>query len=102
MIGTTGAAVIVIVNIFLAGVLGIGTGGVTCAVLRRPWSLKVAGIDAVLAMVVAVIAAYVLSVIEIRGGAWQSVVEPVFAVAAVSVVARHLARIGLHSGIKLP
>ncbi len=91
MIGTTGAAILVIANIILARVLGICAGGVTCAVLRRLWSFKAVGIDAVFAMVVAVTAAYVLTTINVsRGDVLHSVVAEVWVIAALSVVARHL------------
>jgi hypothetical protein len=93
MIGTTGATVLFvlfIVNIFFASVLGVGAGGLTCFVLRRPWGLKAAVIDAVLAAVVAVVAAYVVSAIEIRRGVWESRVTLVLVIAPASVVLRHV------------
>jgi hypothetical protein len=97
MIGTNGAAVLLLVNIIFASVLGIGAGGLTCLVLRRPWSLKAALIDAVLAAVVAVIAAYVVSAIDNARGVLDSRVGPVLAIAAASVVVRHLIRLGVRS-----
>jgi hypothetical protein len=90
MIGTVNAEVIALVNLVLAGVLGIGAGGLTSLVLRRRWSLKTAFVDGVFAFVVAFILAYVLSEILARLGIWTSLVEPVLAIAAASVVARHL------------
>jgi hypothetical protein len=96
MIGTVTAAVIVLVNLVLAGVLGIGAGGLTCFVLRRRWSVKTAFVDGGFAFVVAFISAHVLSTILARLGIWwTSVVRPVLAIAAASVVARHLVLLAL-------
>ena len=90
MIGTTGATVLFIVNFVLAGILGIAAGGLTGLIQRRPWGLKAVGIDAVLAIVVAIIAVYVLTAIEVSRGIWGSIVAPVWAIAVLSVVGRHL------------
>ena len=95
MIGTSGAAVLLLVNVIFAGVLGIVTGGLASLVLRRPWGLKAAIIDAVLAVVVAVIAAYVVSAIDDARGVLESRVGLVLAIAAGSVVLRHLFRLAL-------
>ena len=97
MIGTSGATVLFVVNVLFASVLGVGAGGVTCFVLRRPWGLKAVVIDAVLAAVVAVVAAYVVSAIEISRGVWGSRVTLVLAIAAGSVVVRHVVRLLLRS-----
>lgn len=97
MIGTTGGAVLFVVNIILAGVLGIGAGGLTCFVLHRSWTLRAAAVDVLLAMVVAVIATYVLAAIGTARGVWASVVGPVLAIAAASVVLRHVVRLLLRS-----
>jgi hypothetical protein len=92
MIGTSGAAVLLLVNIIFASVLGIGAGCLTCLALRRPWGLKAALIDAGLAAVVAIIAAYVVSAIDNSRGVLASRVELVLVIAAGSVVLRHLIR----------
>jgi hypothetical protein len=92
MIGTTGAAVLAIVNIFLAGILGIVTGGVACAMLRRRWSLKAAGIDVALAMVVFLVTVMVISEVQLRLTHWASALAPGFIAAAVAVIARHMWR----------
>jgi hypothetical protein len=97
MIGTNGAAVLLLVDIIFASVLGIGAGGLTCLALRRPWSLKAALIDAVLAAVVAVIAAYVVSAIDNARGVLESRVTLVLAIATASVVVRHLMRLAVRS-----
>lgn len=95
MVGTTGGAVLLIVNIIFAGVLGIGVGGITCLVLRRPWGFKTSLIDAVLAVAVAVIAANVVSAIDNARGVFESRVGLVLAIAAISVVVEHLLRLVL-------
>jgi hypothetical protein len=97
MIGTTGAAVLVIVNLIFASALGTGAGGLTCLALRRHWTLKTALIDAGFAAVVAFIAAYGISAIEAARGVWGSGVTLILAIACGSVVLRHLARLALHS-----
>ncbi|MGA6984446.1 MAG: hypothetical protein WBZ01_00205 [Terriglobales bacterium] len=97
MIGTSGAAVLFVVNLLFASVLGVGAGGLTCFMLRRPWGLKAAVIDAVFAAIVGVIAAYVVSAIEIARGVWESRVALILAIAVASVVIRHLVRLALRS-----
>jgi hypothetical protein len=95
MIGTTGATMLFIINIVFAGVLGIGAGGLACLVLRQPWGVREALLDAILAAGVALIAAYVLAAMEASRGVWGSLVGLVLAIAAASVVARHLIRLAL-------
>jgi hypothetical protein len=97
MIGTSGATVLLLVNVVFAGVLGIGAGGLTCFALHRPWSLKAALLEAVLAVVVAVIAAYAVSAIDNARGVLESRVGLVLAIAAASVVVRHLMRLAVRS-----
>lgn len=97
MIGTTSATVLFLVNVILAGVLGICAGGLICLVLRRPWSLKAALVDAVLAAVVAVISAYVVSAIDNTRGVLGSRVGLILAIAAASVVMKHLMRLAVRS-----
>jgi hypothetical protein len=97
MIGTSGAAVLLLVNIIFASVLGMGAGGLTGLVLRRPWSLKTALIDGALAAVVAVITAYVVAAIDNARGVLESRVALVLAIATASVVARHLMRLAVRS-----
>ena len=97
MIGTSGAAVSFFVNVICASALGIGAGCVTCYAMRVPWGLKTALIDAVLAAVVAVFAAYVVSAIEVARGVWESRVTLVVAIAMGSVALRHLIPLALRS-----
>ena len=58
---------------------------------------KDALVDAVLAAVVAVVAAYLVSAIENARGVWESRVALILAIAAASVVIRHLMRLALRS-----
>jgi hypothetical protein len=97
MIGTAGATILFSINVLFASLLGIGAGGLICLMLRRPWGLKEALIDAALASVVAVAAAYVVSAIESARGVWESRVALILAIAVTSVVVRHLIRLALRS-----
>lgn len=97
MIGTVGATVLFSINVIFASVLGIGAGGLTCLAMRRSWGLKDALIDAVLAAVVAVAAAYLISAVESARGIWESRVTLVLAIAVGSVVLRHVIRLVLRS-----
>ena len=97
MIGVTGYKILFYVNVLFASILGIAVGGLTCFVLRRPWGLKVAVIDGLLASVVAVTSAYVLSAIDAAHGALQSRVTLILTLAVVSVVLWHLLRLALRA-----
>ena len=97
MIGTSGATVLFVVNVLFASVLGVGAGGLTCFLVRRPWGFKDALMDTVLAAVVAVVAAYLVSAIENARGVWESRVALILAIAAASVVIRNLMRLALRS-----
>lgn len=97
MIGTTGATVLFLINVLFASVLGIGAGGLTCLALRRSWGVKDALIDAVLAAIVGVVAAYLVSTVDIGRGVWESRVALILAIAVGSVVVRHLIRLALRS-----
>lgn len=97
MIGTTGATVLFLINVFFASVLGIGAGGLTCLVLRRPLEIKVALIDATLAASVAVVAAYLVAVMETARGVWESRVTLILIIAVATVVVMHLIRLALRS-----
>jgi hypothetical protein len=97
VIGTSGATVLFVVNLLFAGVLGVGAGRLTCSVLRRTWDLKMIVMDAVLAVVIAVIATYLVSTLDTARGIWESRVTLVLAIAAASVVLRHTARLLVRS-----
>lgn len=97
VIGTNGAAVLLLVNVIFASVLGVGAGALTCLILRQPWGLKAALTDAILAIVVAVIAAYAVSAIDNARGVMESRVGVVLGIAAASVVVEHLLRRAVRS-----
>lgn len=92
MIGTTGATILFLINLCFASALGVAAGGLTCLLLHRPWGLKTAAIDAVIAAGVAVIAAYVVSAIEVARGVLESRVTLILAIAVGTVVLRHVIR----------
>lgn len=91
MIGTSGATVLVIINVVFASLLGMGAGALTRLVLRRSSRVKGVVLDAAIAAITALVAAYVLATMEAARGTWGSVVGPVSAIAAASAVLRNLA-----------
>jgi len=97
MMGARGADVLMVVYFVAASVLGIGAGGLACLVLRRPWGLKVALIDAVFAAVAGIIAAYVMFVIAEARGVWEFPLGLVFLIAAGVAVLRHVVPQALRS-----
>lgn len=99
MIGTKGAAVLFVVNVLFASVLGVGAGGLACLILRRDWRLKTVLIDGGLAAAIAVLTAYIVATAEASRGVWESRVTLVFAVSIVSVLGRHILRSLLHSSL---
>lgn len=90
MIGTTGATVLLVINIVLASLVGVAAGGLACLALRRAWGPKTAVIDGVLAAAVAIVSAYVVASIDDARGVWDSRVGLVLAIAAASAAVRHL------------
>ena len=100
MIGTKGATVLFVVNVLFASILGIGAGGFTCLILRRNWGAKTALKDGVLAAVIAILAAYVVTVVESSRGVWDSRVTLILALAVLSVIGRHLLRPLLYSSLR--
>jgi hypothetical protein len=92
MIGTTGAAVLVLINLLLAGALGMVAGGLTSLALRRPWGIKAALMDAVLAAFVAIVALFIFASVDAARHAWTSRVTVILAIATASVVIEHLLR----------
>ena len=90
MIGTTGGAALFMVNILLSGALGIGAGGLMCLLLRGPWRLRTAAIDAILAAVAAVVGAFVISAMDNTKGVWESRVSWILAAAVTTVIVRHI------------
>jgi hypothetical protein len=92
VLGTIGGAVLVIVNLCFAIVLGTAAGGLTCLVIRQRWSLKVCLVDSVVALCAALIAACIATVFLTYEGVWGSAVGVSLGVAPISVVAWHLLR----------
>lgn len=97
MIGTTIAAVLFSINVLFAALLGIAAGGLTSLALRRSWGLKEVLIDALLAAVVSVAAAYLVAAIESARGVWESHVALILTIAVASVIVRQFIRSGLRS-----
>jgi hypothetical protein len=93
MLPTRIATVLFLVNIIVVSMLGIGVGYFTCLGLRQGWSRMAAIIDAALALVVAIISAYVISAIDAAHGVLQSRVTLILTIAAGSVFLRHLLRL---------
>jgi peptidoglycan/LPS O-acetylase OafA/YrhL len=89
MLGVEGAAIIAVFNLLLAGLLGIGVGYLICKIRRQHWGIKVAAIDGLLAIVIAVIVAYVAAAIETALGIWASNVTLAIGIALAVVVVRH-------------
>jgi hypothetical protein len=77
----------------LVSLLGAGAGALTSFVLRRPWGVKVALLDAVVAAVVFVSAAWVISEIAASRGIYGNYLVPFLAIAVAGVVLRHLLRL---------
>ncbi len=92
MVGTKSAAVLVVINVLFASILGIGAGGLTCLMLRRHWALRTALTDAGVAGLVSIVAAYAVSVVDTYRGVWQSRVKLMLLIAALSVIGRHVLR----------
>ena len=96
MIGTSGATVLFVVNVLFASVLGseLALLHASCCgglgVQRCSHRCRACG-------GVAVVAAYLVSAIENTRGVWESRVALILAIAAASVVIRHLMRLALRS-----
>jgi hypothetical protein len=98
MIGGQSAAVLVIANLALTALLGIGAGGLSCLRLRRPWGLKKGFFDGSLAVVAAVIASFILSAMDSARGVWVSRAGVVLTIGATSVIAKDLVQALSRSG----
>lgn len=90
MLGTAGASIILIVNLAIAGMLGVAAGSLLSGILGQHWTLRAVGIDAVLAIVTAIAAAFILTYLVLPRDVWVSIVMPVWSIAVLSVVFRHL------------
>ena len=93
MIGTTGGAVLVVVSILFAGLLGLAAGWLTCLVLRRPWCLRDGAIDSGVAVAVLIIATFVEMKVETARGIWESHEVLILFIAGGSAAARELLRL---------
>ncbi len=83
--------------VLFASALGIGVGGFASLLLRQPWGFKVILMDAALAGIVVIIAAYMVSLIDSARGVLESRVGLVLGIAAASVVVMHLIRLAVRS-----
>lgn len=90
MIGTKSATVLFVVYLILATTLGVVAGRLTCLTLRHPWRTRVAFGDAVVAVVIAFVTAYVAASVEAAQGIWASNVTLVSCAAVVGVIVKHL------------
>jgi hypothetical protein len=97
MIGTTIAAVLFSINVLFAALLGIAAGGLASFALRRSWGIKEVLIDALLAAVVSVLAAYLVAAVESARGVWESHVALILIIAVAGVIVRQFIRPGLRS-----
>ncbi|HEY8670318.1 MAG TPA: hypothetical protein VIL63_05740 [Terriglobales bacterium] len=95
MIGTTGASALFLVNLLLAGALGIAAARLASLVLRLPWRGKTALSDAALSAAVALAAAYVVGVIAASHHVWQSRVTLILVIAAASVILKYIFRMAV-------
>lgn len=98
MIPASIAAAIVIINLVITVVIGVGVGFALSRVLRRPWGASDAGIDGVLAAVVAICGALIVNAIDAAQGNTQSRVMLVAVIAVGSVALRHVLRHLLSNG----
>jgi hypothetical protein len=98
MIGTVGGAVLLVIDLLLLAVLGIGAGGLASLGFRQSWGLKIALQDGLLAGLVAIAATYLIGSFEFAHGAsGDRLVVWVFVITLSSVVLTHLLRFVLHS-----
>lgn len=89
MIGTKVATVLGAVNVLLAGLLGLLMGACICAILRRRWNLRVAGIDLALGMIVFFVTAIVSGSIQLYFTHWYPSLAPAWIATVLTIIARH-------------
>ena len=85
-----GAEIIALVNLLLAGFFGIIVGGFCSAFFGQRWTLKVLLLDFLGALMIAVVAGFILAYALAFIGIYSSLVMPVWAIASLGVVCRHL------------
>ncbi len=86
MIGTQGAAFLVLLTVIAIGFWGAVAGVLTRLLRRRPWDPKAALFDAALATDVAIVLFFLGSQVEALFGLYQSLSTPVLVIAIASVV----------------
>jgi hypothetical protein len=89
-VSVQGAEIIALVNLLLAGLFGIIVGGFCSAFFRQRWTLKSVLLDFLVALIVAVVAGFILAYALAFMGIYSSLLMPVWAIASLCVVCRHL------------
>lgn len=97
MLSTNAAAVLTLVTMIVACVLGVAAGLLACLVLRLPWGPKAAAIDVGVAAMVVIITGVVLAAIETVYHAEGSPLEVICMITIASVVVRHTIRFALRA-----
>jgi len=90
MMSEQGAEMIAAANLLLAGFFGIIVGGFCSAFFRQRWTLKPILLDFLVALIVAVVAGFILAHALAFIGIYSSLLMPVWAIASLGVVCRHL------------
>jgi hypothetical protein len=90
MMSEEGATIIALLNLLLAGLFGVIVGGFCSAFLRQRWTPKAVFLDFLVALIVAVAAGFILAYGLAFMGIYSSLLIPVWAIASLSVVCRHL------------
>ncbi len=90
MMSVQGAEIIALLNLLLAGLFGIIVGGFCSAFFRQRWTLKAVLLDFLGALMVAVAAGFILAYALAFVGIYSSLVMPVWAIASLGVVCRHV------------
>jgi hypothetical protein len=90
MVSTGLAAALALTSLTVAGVLGAGVGYLACVAFRRPWTIKNAVVDVVVAVVVTVIAGCAVGVIDRARGILEDRLTLILVIGVGSVVLRHV------------
>jgi hypothetical protein len=90
MMSEEGATIIALMNLLLAGLFGIIVGGFCSAFLRQRWTLKAILLDFLVALIVAVVSGFILAYGLAFIGVYSSLLMPVWAIASLAVVCKHL------------
>ncbi len=97
MIPADAASLMYSLYALFAGALGVVAGGLICLLIRRRWGMKIALIDAAVAVAVAIIAAIAVSAIDDSRGVLEDRTALILAIAVAGVVVRHLIRLRVRS-----